>query len=124
MTTITLNNREFVFVPVPDGATSIKYFSSYGGAFNPPAIVFKIEGDKEKYIILPEDKYKFTRYRIVTTTTTIAKPIAKSIVEAKYGEFYVDYTNPDGFFGCPFASFESLLEKHSLTGRYAVIEKI
>jgi hypothetical protein len=63
-------------------------------------------------------------YRKLTTTTAITKPIAKSIVEAKYGEFYVDYTDPSNFFGCAFASFESLLEKHSLTGRYAIIEKI
>lgn len=63
-------------------------------------------------------------YRKVTTTTTITKPIARDIVERLYVDFYKDYTDPNNFFGCPFASFESLLEKHSLTGRYAVIQKI
>ena len=73
---------------------------------------------------LPDGTKPPKGYRKLTTTTTITKSIAKGIVERLFVDFYKDYTDPNNFFGCPFASFESLLEHHSLTGRYAVIEKI
>ena len=58
----------------------------------------------------------------VANTYTITKAQARSIVEPKYGEFYKDYTNPDGFFGNSLESFESLLQHHSLTGKYNVYD--
>lgn len=58
----------------------------------------------------------------LANTYTITKAQARSIVEPKYGEFYKDYTNPTCFFGNPLESFESLLQHHSLTGKFNVYE--
>lgn len=58
----------------------------------------------------------------LANTYTITKAQARSIVEPKYGEFYKDYTNPTGFFGNPLESFESLLQHHSLTGKFNVYD--
>ena len=60
----------------------------------------------------------------LANTYTITKAQAKRIVEPKYGEYFRNYTDPDGFFGNPLESFESLLQHHCLTGKINVYEKL
>lgn len=117
MTTITLNNREYVFVRVPDDAYG--FYKHYASEY--------LEFYRGKGFI-QIDKIKIGYDGIfIANTTDMTEEQAWGMVDDMDSEgLYRDYTAPHIHHAYTTAlySFKSLLQHHSITGRHAIIEKI
>jgi hypothetical protein len=113
MKQLKINNRDYVFVPVPDGATDISVGFS--------VMRWGIAG-KADFLQLP-----FTEqiYVLIADTKTITEEQAVEIVEKSIynSRLYLNYQF-GGVNEYALDSFKSLLKHHSITGRHAIIEKI
>jgi len=132
MTTLTLNNRTFLFVPVPDEAEHLNIQYTLDGT-----ILQALHEGKEWRRYLPQS----IEYILIATTTDITEEQAGEIVDTAHrsdneywesdlmnGDWVSGYANYiddlRNHFICALDSFASLLQHHSITGRHAIIEKI
>lgn len=113
MKTINTNGKELLFVPVPEDANEIT-LTELG------RLDYMTNGGMD-YTMLPSGNYRF-----ISATDTITGYQAHEIVEkSSLSEaLYKDYEEKKIGYAVNIYSFDSMLRKHSITGRHAILQLI
>lgn len=128
---IKTGKARIMLVEVPEWATDLElleFSTTYAGDAKNPPNYFRLMYRKGKEVSSDYNvKLPSGNYTYLCTTTDITEEIAAGIVDdhRRYIGEYKDYdlnTSPDnGRYSTAKWSFKSLLQKHSLTGRYAIL---
>lgn len=131
MTKITTQSGEWLFVEVPEGAHDFSIAKNILG--NEFSLKYRsyVHAGKTKVTYGPHSK---TKIEFHSSTDTITGPQAAEIVESTIAGTHAAFGIPeDIFLDYYFGGFRettaaksllSLLRKHSLTGRYAILRKL
>ena len=113
MKTITTNNRTLLFVEVPETAHHFSIEQGYLTWLN-------VSDSEDVLAQLPSGNYRF-----IATTDMITEEQADKIIErSKFNkQLYRNYQF-EGVESFAIDGFTSLLRKHSIAGRHAIIEVI